>query len=378
VAGTVVDAAGQPVEAGRVRLWLDFPDYDPEAGIFPKENCYSPDTKSAGDGSFRFTLPKLASYTLLASAEGRPASDPVSVEIDTLHPSATVTLTLPEPAAIGGRLHTQDDHPLAGVEIRAAPGGNYYPIADLYGPTKPARFGTATGITGVDGRFRIEGLHPRGGYALTCRPDADHPKRRLAHAEVPAGTLDVDWTVRESDLVGCVVTGTVLSDDGQPVTAFSIELVQRTKDGFFQQNPREYTDPGGRFRMEGLAAGASYGMFIASKGWASAEVTWWTASEEGHDVVVRLERSGMLEVEVRDEQGLVAALAQVSAEWKTEVPRNRWVSPAHTDETGGARFDALDPGHYHLVVTRGDRRAEADVDVAAGALTHTRIDLRSP
>ena len=115
-----------------------------------------------------------------------------------------------------------------------------------------------------------------------------------------------------------------------------------------------------------------------SVGWARAEVPWWAASEAGYDVVVQLERPGTLEVEVRDESGSPAALAKVWPDRKSDVPSNRWLHDAHTDESGRVRFEAIDPGRYHLTVTRGELKAEADVEVTGGAMTRARVDLRSP
>jgi protocatechuate 3,4-dioxygenase beta subunit len=379
IAGTVVDAGQRPVAGANVRLWLEFPGFDIEGGVYPKENCYGDDAKSADDGSFRFAVPKLAGYTLLASAEGRPAADVLSVQVDELHTNPAVTLTLPDPSAIAGRLRTEEDGPLEGVEIRAAPGGIYFPLAALYAPSRQERFGSATAVTDAEGRFRLEGLHPRGIYQLSCVPDSERPNRRATRDEVPAGTLDLDWVVSEADLVRAAVSGVVLSaEDGRPIESFTVQLVERAGRGFMYRDGKPFSDPEGRFRLDGLVLGTSYSLKITAEGWADTDVPGWTASADLHEVIVHLERPGTLEVEVRDEFGTLALLAQVGVELQAEVPPLSWRHSLRTDDTGLVRFEALDPGLYHVTATRGELRAEVDVTVGGGVVTRARLDLRQP
>ena len=377
IAGTVVDTGQRPVADAKVRLWLEFPGYDIEGGVYPKENCYTDEATTPADGGFRFAVPRLASYTLLATVEGRPASDALSVPVDALHPQPEVTLTLPDPSAIAGRLRTEAGDPLPAVVIRAGPGGNFFPMADLYAPSRQDRFGRAEATTDADGRFRLEGLHPRGAYQLSCAPDAEHSNRRVTRDDVPAGTLDLDWVVREADLVRGVVEGQVLSaEDGRPIERFTVALIERAEDRFFFRQGAPYDDPEGRFRLDTLALGTRYSLKVTAEGWSGREVPWWTASEELHDVVVRLERPGTLEVEVRDELGTLAPLVQVAVQIKSETPPMSWRYPLSTDDAGLVRFEKLDPGTYHLTATRGDSRAEADVTVGGGVVTRARLDLR--
>ena len=379
IAGTTRDAAGSVVAKVQVRLWLEFPGYDIEGGQFPEANCYGDDARSDDEGRFRFAVPRLAGYTLLASVEGRPASDALSVQLDALHPQATVTLTLPDPSFIAGRLLSEDGAGLPGVTITAAPGGSYSPVAALYAPQRVERFGHADAVTDEQGRFRLEPLHPSGVYGLSCRPDPAHPKRVLRRADVPAGT-QLDWIARESDMVRGVVMGRVLSGEtGDPVSEFNLELVERVgEDGFLSRWVPSPPDAEGRFRVEGLRIGTVYGLLVHSPEWATAEVTWWTSSEDGHDVVVRLEREGTLEVETRDAGGGVASLTEVRLESRREVLSNGWTAFQRTDDAGVARFVSLDPGPFHLMASRGSLRAEADLVVASGTVTRARLDLRQP
>ncbi|HZM00597.1 MAG TPA: hypothetical protein VFD43_10135, partial [Planctomycetota bacterium] len=379
IAGTVVDAGQRPVAGANVRLWLEFPGYDIEGGVYPKENCYGVEAKSADDGSFRFAVPKLAGYTLLASAEGRPASDALSVPLDELHTNPSVMLMLPDPSVISGRLRSEADGPLADVLIRAGPSGNYFPLASLYAPTRQDRFGRAEATTDAEGRFRLEGLHPRGLYQLSCVPDSERSNRSATRSEVPAGTLDLDWVVSEADLVRAVVSGVVLSaEDGRPIESFTVAMIEQIERGFLNTRGLAFSDPEGRFRLDSLRLGSTYSLSVIAEGWARAEVPWWSASEQPYEVIVRLERPGTLEVEVRDALGSLASLAQVAVQLQTEAPPLSWRHPLRTDDTGLARFETLDPGLYHLIATRGDSRAEADVTVGGGVVTRARLDLRQP
>jgi protocatechuate 3,4-dioxygenase beta subunit/5-hydroxyisourate hydrolase-like protein (transthyretin family) len=378
ISGTVVDATERPVAGALVRLWLEFPGYDIEAGETPKENCYLDEAQSTEDGGFRFAVPRLASYTLLASVDERPASDALSVLVDELHPQPHVTLTMPEPSAIAGRLRTEAGDPLPAVTISAEAGLVFYPLAALYTPTRQDRFGRAETTTDVDGRFRIEDLHPRGVYQLVCAPDAEHPKRRVTRKDVPAGTFDLDWVVTDSDLVRGVVSGVVLSaDDGHPIESFTVALVERGERSY-RQFDTQFSDPGGHFTFASLKLGTSYSLKVSAEGWSGAEVPWWTSVETPHEVVVRLERPGTLEVEVRDALGTLAPLVQVAVLVQSDLPPLSWRYPLSTDDAGRVRFEALDAGLYHVTATRGESRAEADVTVAGGVVTRARLDLRQP
>jgi hypothetical protein len=271
---------------------------------------------------------------------------------------------------------------LPGIEIAGSPGGAYFPAAALFAPQKVERWGHAQALTDAQGHFRLEPLHPLGVYQLSCRPDPAHPKRARDRPDVPAGTAGLEWIASESELVGGVVTGQVLSSEtGGPVTDFTLEVVERVgEDGFRPRTLAPRSDPDGRFRVEGLEFGTIYGLLVRAEGWGAREVPWWTASEEGHEVLVRLERQASLEFEVRDSFGVPAGLALVVLEAQREVKGNDpWAwRQQHTDERGIVLLEQLDPGPYHVRVTRGELHAEADLTVTGGSAMHERLDLHAP
>ena len=152
------------------------------------------------------------------------------------------------------------------------------------------------------------------------------------------------------------------------------------EDGFRPRTLAPRSDPDGRFRVEGLEFGTIYGLLVRAEGWGAREVPWWTASEEGHEVLVRLERQASLEFEVRDSFGVPAGLALVVLEAQREVKGNDpWAwRQQHTDERGIVLLEQLDPGPYHVRVTRGELHAEADLTVTGGSAMHERLDLHAP
>src|SRR6185436_251574 len=195
---------------------------------------------------------------------------------------------------------------------------------------------------------------------------------------VPAGA-ELDWEVEEKDLVGSVLSGIVLAGDtGQPVDDYGLKLAERTGNVIALPLFRSSREGGGRFTIEGLEDGVEYAVIVSAKGWARAEVPWWTAGPDLHDVTVSLQRPGSLDVEVRDVAGAVAPLASVSVSRQWTVPDFQMRLPVQTNEVGHAMFGELDPGTWHIHAERGAARADADVTVTPGATTRAWLDLAAP
>lgn len=376
IAGVLKDAQGRPVKGARVACWRSFPGLDLEAHRLPEDEPEHVETVSDADGRFRIPVQRLGPYLLLASSPERAASDVVAVTLDAAHTRPDVTLQLPEPSFVAGRLVLPDGRALAGVEVVADP-GRFFVSAQDFGPQALDRFGRARAVTDADGRFRLQPLHPRGVYTLSCVPDAEHPTRTLTAPDVKAGTADFVWTARPADLVHGVIAGLVLdSDSGSALTVFETELIERDAAGAVQRRRvLHQEDVAGKFRIADLKPGTSYGLIVRAEGRGAAEVPWWVAAESGRQIVVRLEPPALLQVEVLDEQGAPVPGCALSLEPRSELAAAGSIPPQRADERGRSLFEDLGAGAYRLTATHGELRQQTDVVLRGGSVTQARLEL---
>jgi hypothetical protein len=92
-------------------------------------------------------------------------------------------------------------------------------------PNQSDLFPQVKGVTvDEDGSFALR-VHPETAWTVYALPIADNGRLRVEQAGIVPGSEDVVLRITDADLAGCVVRGTVLRADGQPLGDYAVEIV---------------------------------------------------------------------------------------------------------------------------------------------------------
>jgi protocatechuate 3,4-dioxygenase beta subunit len=212
LSGSVLDALGNPVAGAAVRLHSSSPGWA------------LPQTSSDADGRFQFTGLAPGAYALNAQRQGvgrTPEPVPVAVVDNDLD---GVTLQLAPTGTIRGQILGLGVDDLAEVELQAG-------------------YLVGVGEVTYDGSYRIPDLSPGTWHVVARLPRTGRQAEGEATLEkdVPEADLDLDFSG------GLTLSGEVLLN-GQSLSAAAVQAVGSTGSSASTE-----TDPGGLFRLEGLA-----------------------------------------------------------------------------------------------------------------------------
>jgi protocatechuate 3,4-dioxygenase beta subunit len=217
VSGRVVTSSGEPVEAAELRLSpLE------ETGGAP------PSAISAPDGSFRFAAVSPGRYRLHGARPGY-AGPPRDVEVAG-DPISDLELRLDRGGALSGKVHGLLPSELSRVEVRAS------------SPLSPR---DQVSLPGPDGAWRLEDLGP-GVWSVAARIQGTSRAARASVMIEPGKEAVLDLDLGR----GFLLSGQV-QHDGEPVSQAVVILEDGTSTG-----GTGLTGLDGRFRIEGLSAGA--------------------------------------------------------------------------------------------------------------------------
>ncbi len=250
VEGVVRSADGAPIHAAEVTVRV--------AGLGPFGGA-ALRTRTDARGAFRLTVPGPGPWDVTAApaveegavfgarGDGLP-SDPVEVTA----PAAGLEIVLRAGESVEGRCVDETGAPLAGV------------VLSLLHASREGSHPTAHARTGVDGRFRLEGLAP-GPHVLFAAPAADRDgtsrpgaERRLA---LPAGDA-VEVVLPR----GLAVEGVIRLENGDPLPGGVLRAMPLhgapTEPTFWRTGA---VDGAGRFRVTGLPPG-TYALHLVCVG----------------------------------------------------------------------------------------------------------------
>jgi protocatechuate 3,4-dioxygenase beta subunit len=229
VSGVVRDEAGQPLAGTAVRV----------------QPMGKEEVLSDAQGRFRVAWDmrdwsaKTENYLVALDSRHKLAA-----VLPTIKDGNEVDLTLRPAATLVGQVVDINDRGIPGVEV----------LVMLRGPTWSSRlFRSDTITTDAQGRFEVRTIPPEQGYHITAmadgygRTDIDVEKSKAIVGRVDLGTLHLAAANR-------AVSGIVVDPQGRPVPDASVMTVGGTTTG--QRDLRTRTDTEGRFRLEGLCAGA--------------------------------------------------------------------------------------------------------------------------
>ena len=261
-------------------------------------------TRTGPDGAFAFEGVRAGTY--FAEARGDLAvPDPIGrVVVAPSGDGGPATLYVRAGGAVAGRVLAADGRPVAGADVLAGQGEGVV--------LEALRSGDVTVVrtrTDGDGRFRLGGLPPGGGF----RVSAVHPGLGLAFArgvEVVAGEVTpLDLRFAPAGAITGVVLAEDASGDAAPVPGASVSVVPRgLRELFYAEEVLEAAsataDPEGRFRLDPVPPG-TVDVLAWAPGHLPATVgpvlVGTTAAADAGEVL--LERGPVLRGRVVDEAG---------------------------------------------------------------------------
>ena len=356
VKGRVVDEAGAAVADADVSLGAVA---DAAGGAA---------ARSDGEGRFAIPdLPREGEIYLLARRQGFVMAAPEKV---VLPPSGEVVLRMGQGRVLTGKVVDAEtraaikDAAVAAMSIveRASGGG----AGIMYSTQSSAR-----GQTDDGGEFRLEGLSPRE-YNFWVR--APHYQIYQQQVRLPAEGDVQPLTIALKH--GLELRGRVVDAAGQP--APGVQVTAQAAGGEVVATlgmPRSGTfgsarsGPDGSFLVDGLAPGKYEVRARAEDGGNGRALTQAGAE----DVVLRLERSGAVQGQVKSAEGAPVAGAKVQIFGSGQYPGD-----ATTDEAGAFSLEQVPPGDYAVYVwgRAGSARTQR-VKVEAGRTATVEVTLEA-
>ena len=328
VSGTAVGADGAPIEGALVRVVVRRSAHGAVIGTGVD--------RTRADGGFHVEdLPAgVCSVDAAHPAHGRaipPAFDLAAGD------AVKVDLHLREIASISGRVSWDDGTPAAGVEVVAL-----------------AKFGTASDVTGPDGRYELRTLDA-GHWTLEATRTAEAPLDE-AHPGVRTIELVVGQHVTGFDLTlareGAEISGKVVTPDGVPIADVDVEATPAASWG---GGTGTATAADGTFRFADLDPG-EFRLRATRPGFAPALVE---AEAGDSEIRIVLKSESILAGTAIGADGKpvtdyqIAAFAPNASNLSGRAPQK---TQEEHDPAGAFEIGGLEPGSYDLVVTAADGR----------------------
>ncbi len=375
VRGKVVDGDGNPVPGAEVRAEIRR-----RPGMMRIEigrPQVGPRNRSNPQGEFRIgPLDPEQSYSLAVQAEGHA---PATAELTGLEPYRTrsgLVLTLDRGKRVVGRLVDTDGAPLRDGSIElspATPGRNMGMMRVMDGGAAAASFrATSDG----EGRFELGGL-PAGTHDLVAKRPG-FARRSVPGIELAgdAAAVDVGDVILEP---GHRLQGRATDRDGNPVEGVEVRVQESGPMTFSLGGsgdpvpPDAFTDPGGWFTIDDLAASPAYSLGLDRAGYVGASAGPVTLPRP-EPLEVTLDAASRLSGVVRAGGGEPIPGAQVNLsrsrtiEMGGAVMKMMMLNSEDTDARGRFVFEDQEPGTVSLSASAsGHREAKLDgVEIPRG------------
>ena len=294
----------------------------------------------SGDGSNRVVTAEDGTFTLTKVEPGRIN---IAAVAEGLKESVELTLQPGERAwDIRIVIATSGDHEIAGRVVDEAGNPLQAQVAAFPGENMPGK----TTETALDGVFHIDGL-TEAEYIIVARAGQEHDEAIIGG--VAAGSMDLVITLAASKML----TGRVVdAANNTPVTRFEAELSYDSSPDLAVRNSRHFqrfTDPDGRFalRVDDEKHGQGV-LLVRAAGYSMAAVP--SSIHQQGEVLVRLQKAGVVKGAVRDASGKAVSGAQVFT--GRRVPSvfdsSRIAFQTETDATGAFTLEGLPDGTVRL------------------------------
>ena len=364
---TVLDPEAKPV--GDAKLWLFQTAFEPGLDDPPSAEAVTDE-----QGTARFPHARSALFSVRAKAEGFALAQLQAGPLPGEEPAEyQVVVNLAEAQPLEGLVIGEPDgQPLAGATVEAV-------------PIDPGNGGGRT-TTDEEGHFSIPDIAP-GNYQV-----AAHAKGYSAHSErtwAGKGPTTLELHLKKQGSL----RGTVVGDDGQPITAFQLQPRShrgRLDPPYPRQSLMKVKNEQGEFLIEGLDP-AFWCLEVWAQGYAVTESPC-VKVRQGQDLtgyVVKLARGATLKGVVVDDSGAPVPGARISLhpnqEPDLEALRDTEPSAAmgaedRTDEQGrfelkdlAAKLFQVEVDHKDFaIVRRNDVKSVAGKDTELEAFVLTR------
>lgn len=261
IRGTFRSAEGTPVTAGRIRAWP----LDQSKVRKPFHGHGSVvSTEVAPDGSFRLPAALPGDWIVVGDDESAGVAYREMV-VDAREPLVAVDLVAVPRVTISGRVLDLSGRPLADVLVSAEaeelPGR-----LRLAGPDSGMIFISLSAQSRADGSFVLR-VAPGVRHRVEVTPGVDPSRSHVVAAGVAPGTagLELRWDpfAGLGDAPRTTLAGFLVRSGGEPVREFDvIVLVEEGRAAWRMLLRREFRDPEGKFRIEGLPAERRYALHL--------------------------------------------------------------------------------------------------------------------
>ena len=279
VAGQVTDTAGNPLEAEIELRMQDAMFIRPGSA----EQIRTEDTEhrrlvvlqSDGDGNFRADHLGEGIWTLNANADGFAANVMRGVVLANDQNKTDLVIELDTEHTLTGMVLDQNRNPIAGAKVTV-------------GQTTAPRL-TGSGVTGEDGSFTVGSLLD-GSYSIYVTAEG-FSDQRMGRASVDSPPVTIIMMAKAE------ITGRVSDPNGNPVPAFSLELMTTTRAASqYRKLGRtwEFENPNGDFTINELDPG-TYVLLVRAQGFAPTySPAFQTQREEVQGIDIVVEPGGLI------------------------------------------------------------------------------------
>jgi Fe-S cluster biogenesis protein NfuA len=290
-------------------------------------------------------------------------------------------------ASLQGRGVWDDSRPAVGATVivvsksdRGTDAGAASKVCSYLSTTYPET------ITDNSGTFGVSGLFEGTRVDVVAAPEGACQGCSVIEEGVLAGTSDLTIVLSKQRVEGVTLRGRVTSRDAaNPITTLLVTVLHRRASGRSWESSviRTLNVPDGRFELEHLRLGDTYGFRFEAEGHAPVVVEAWEARPDAEEMHADLSQHGSakvcLERESNDDiRQLGVTLVRIDA--LTALRPWRW-SQLLAPRTDCAEFPILRDGRYRVMVGRPSDSAplvDDEIEVALDAETSKTFVVPKP
>ncbi|MCC6466351.1 MAG: carboxypeptidase regulatory-like domain-containing protein [Planctomycetes bacterium] len=277
-------------------------------------------------------------------------------------------------AVISGRVLSADGRPVAGATVTAICSDlqleppSYEDLGLAAYRAEVERFllraaaERRTAQSDAQGSFRFAGLDSTRSYYLYAELEGtgEGSAERVAAGDSAVIVL----------AAACALKGRVVTQDGTPVTSFTVRAWRLNRD--WEAEERAFSAADGRFSMP-LKAGLAQ-LRVEAAGYATDKPVEVSVGADNSETTITLQRAALLSGVVSDSTGRPVVGAEVTVGEETEGRGRRWnwnrgggeTGSTRTDSKGRYRFETLTPGATQVTASFGSSNKTEQVTLVQG------------
>ena len=327
-------------------------------------------TDAKGEFTLKMRAPKAPfPQTITVEAPGRALTQ-YGYKWDDLPEVQTEVFRIPPSVTFGGRVLDPKGNPIACAELELTIAAEAVCRDGFWARNNIVTVWIFRARTDAEGRYAFRNLPPElEGRQAAGNFTVSHPKflgrtKQYARNE----WLGPGWDVTLEP--GCVLTGTVVDDDGKPVAEAVVQAAFNS-DGFVGANKPETTDAEGRFRFAGLPK-TFVNLTVFPKELIATPESVVTKPDEVVEVKIKVQKGEYITGKVVGADGKPAANIVISNTTVVDdLGRPQQLAPlrnrsVRSNDDGTFRLGPFRKGRYRFVVISTMPRLRKTVEVDAG------------